>query len=265
MMRSNASRIGLLAVAMISAVLAGCASSGAAPRAADPTRAETAAAYNLQLGVAYLQQGNLALAKDKLERALAQNARDPNVHGALAMLNEKLGKLADADKHYRTALKLSPRNPDLTNNYAVFLCRTGRVEDGVKRFMDAARNPLYQAPWRAYTNAGVCLRGANRLDEAAVSFGRSLRIRPNDAEALFQLADLELGRGRAPASRELLDRYLLTFPATADLLWLGARAARAQGDRLAEERFLRRLQRDFPDSEQSRESRGAARSGVSAP
>lgn len=247
----------IMAAVMLASVLGGCASSGAPPRAADPTRSETAAAYNLQLGVAYLQQGNLALAKDKLERALAQNARDPNVHGALAMLNEKLGKLPDADKHYRTALKLSPRNPDLTNNYAVFLCRTGRVEDGVKRFMDAARNPLYQAPWRAYTNAGVCLRSANRLDEATVSFGRSLRIRPNDAEALFQLADLELGRGRAPAARELLDRYLLTFPATPDLLWLGVRTARAQGDRLAEERFLRRLQRDFPDSEQARESRGA--------
>ncbi len=251
----------LLAVAIAAAMVVGCASSssGPAPRQADPTRSETAAAYNLQLGVAYLQQGNLQLAKDKLERAQAQNNRDPNVHSALAMLNEKLGKLPDADRHYRQALKLSPRNPDITNNYAVFLCRTGRVEEGVKRFMDAARNPLYQAPWRAYTNAGVCLRGANRIDEAANSLTRALRIRPNDAEAQFQLAELELGRGRAPIAREMLDRFLGAFPATPDLLWLAVRTTRAQGDRLAEERFLRRLQRDFPDSEQTRESRAAPR------
>jgi type IV pilus assembly protein PilF len=233
------------------AFAAGCASAPPAARD-DPTRAQTAAAYNVQLGVAYLQQGNLALAKEKLDRAMQQNPRDATVHGALALLNEKLGNVADADRYYRSALRLAPRNPDLTNNYAVFLCRTGRVEEGVRRFADAARNPLYRTPWRAHANAGVCLRGAKRYDEAALNLQQAQRLRPDDAETAFQLGELELERGRPAAARELVERYLAAFPATPELLWVGARAARGQNDRLAEERFLRRLQRDFPDSPQAR-------------
>ena len=39
---------------------------------------------------------------------------------------------------------------------------------------------------------------------------------------------------------------------TPDLLLLGVRVARAQGDRLARERYARKLQLDFPASDQAR-------------
>lgn len=244
-------------------LLAGCASAPQSPMKSDePTRSETAAQYNLQLGVAYLQQGNLALAKEKLERAQAQDARNPTLHGALALLNEKLGKPREADAYYRSALRLSPRNPDLTNNYAVFLCRTGKVDDGIKRFNDAARNPLYRTPWRAYANAGVCLRGAKRYDEAAKYLTEAQRRRPEDPETAFQLGELALDRGRPAEARDLVERHLGAYAATPDLLWVGARAANALGDRLAEERYVRRLQRDYPDSPQAKAAQGAPRAGA---
>lgn len=240
------------------ALAAGCAS--APPTARDePTRVQTAAAYNLQLGVAYLQQGNLPLAKEKLDRAMQQNPRDATIHGALALLNERLGNVAEADRYYRAALRLAPRNPDLTNNYAVFLCRTDRVEEGVRRFTEAARNPLYRTPWRAHVNAGVCLRSVKRYDEAATHLQQAQRLRPDDPETAFQFAELELERGRPETAREIVERYLANFSATPELLWVGARAARGQRDRLAEERFLRRLQRDFPDSAPARAAQDGAR------
>lgn len=248
-------RLAMLAVA---ALAAGCASAPPAARD-EPTRAETAAVYNLQLGVAYLQQGNLPLAKEKLDRAMQQNPREATIHGALALLNEKLGNVADADRYYRSALRLAPRNPDLSNNYAVFLCRSDRVEEGVRRFAEAARNPLYRTPWRAYANAGVCLRGAKRYDEAAANLLQAQRLRPDDAETAFQFGELELERGRPEAAREIVERHLAAFNATPELLWVGARAARGQSDRLAEERFLRRLQRDFPDSPQARAAQAGSR------
>jgi len=240
---------GLIA-AVLAVVLAACAAPS--PQRPEPTRAETAAGFNLQLGIAYLRQNNLALAKEKLERALAQNPRDPNVHAAMALLHERFGDAAAADRAYRNAIRIDGRNPDIQNNYAVFLCRSGRVEDGVERFQAVARNPLYRTPDVAYTNAGVCLRSARRLDEAASKLARALTIRPNAAEAAFQLGDLDLERGKLDEARTRLDQYLAAFTPTPDLLLLGTRIARAQGDRLAEERFGRRLTRDFPESEQAR-------------
>lgn len=265
---------GLRALPRVGALLglawlaAGCASGGgggANPQRAEPSRAETAAVYNLQLGVAYLQQGNLPLAKEKLERALQQNPRDATTHGAMALLNEKLGDVREADRFYRSALRLSPRNPDLTNNYAVFLCRSGNVDAAIGKFRDATRNALYRTPWRAHINAGVCLRGAKRYDEAAASFTQALRLRPVDAEAAFQFGELELERGRPAAARDLVDRFLAANNATPELLWVAARAARGLGDRLGEERLSRRLQRDFPDSPQARAAESEPRAPAPGP
>lgn len=248
-------------------LLGGCASGGSGmnPTRAEPTRAETAASYNLQLGVAYLQQGNLPLAKEKLERALQQNPREATTHGAMALLNEKLGNLRDADRFYRSALRLAPRNPDLTNNYAVFLCRSGNIDAALVKFSEATRNALYRTPWRAHINAGVCLRGAKRYDEAAARFTEALRLRAGDTEAVYQFGELELERGRPAAARDVVDQYLASFNATPELLWVAARAARALGDRLGEERLARRLQRDFPDSPEARATQAEPRQQATAP
>nr|PZN75856.1 MAG: type IV pilus biogenesis/stability protein PilW [Pseudomonadota bacterium] len=245
-LRSRTTR--LTASLACAGLLAACASGATSGKASS----NDAAAYNVQLGIAYLQQGNLALAKEKLERAERQNPRDPNVHGALALLHERLGNESQVERHYRTALRLSPRNPELSNNFAVYLCRKGRVDEGVSRFRDAASNPLYRTPEAAHTNAGVCLRTAGRLEEAEESFLRAIDIRANFAEAVFQLADLQLQQGRTAEARTRLERFLGENEATPDLLLLGVRIARATGDRVAEERYARRLRVDFPGSEQTR-------------
>jgi len=211
-----------------------------------------AAVYNVQLGAAYLEQGNLPLAKEKLDRALKENPNDPNVHSVLALLYERLRDPKRADAEFRTALRLAPRDPEIANNYAGYLCRTGRVDEGVRRLLEAARDPLYRTPEVAYTNAGVCLRGAHRDAEAERYLRQALDTKPNFAEAAFQLGDLEFALGRVADARKRVDSYLGSYSATADLLLLGVRASRALGDRLAAERYARRLRVDFPDSAQTR-------------
>jgi len=211
-----------------------------------------AASYNVQLGVAYLQQGNLALAKEKLERAAEENGSDPNVHSALALLYERLGDDHKADSEYRAALRLAPRNPEVSNNYAVFLCRTKRVDEGVRRLLEAAHDPLYRTPEAAYTNAGVCLRAVHHDAEAQANFQRALQIRPNFAEAVYQLGDLEFSQGHTREAKERVQRYLETYNATPELLLLGVRTSRSVGDRVNAERYARRLRVDYPDSEQTR-------------
>jgi type IV pilus assembly protein PilF len=208
--------------------------------------------YNMQLGMAYLNQGDLGLAKEKLDRAVVENPADPNVHSAMAMLQDRLGHPDQADKEFKAALSLGPRNPDVLNNYAVYLCRTGRTDEGVKAFEEAAHNALYRTPEAAYTNAGVCLRSAKRDTQAAMSFQRALKVRPNFAEAAYQLADLDFRRGELQEARETVDQFMASFEPTPDLLLIGVQITRKQGDRMAEERFARKLRMDFPSSDQTR-------------
>ena len=152
---------------------------------------DEASGYNVQLGLGYLQQGNLVVAKEKLERALRESPRSPKVHSAMGLLYERLGDPKRADEEYRTALRYAPKDPEVANNYAVFLCKSDRTEEGVKYFLEAARNPLYRTPEAAYTNIAVCLRAAHRDEEAKENLQRALSVKPNFAEAAYQLTDLE--------------------------------------------------------------------------
>lgn len=207
---------------------------------------------NLQLGVSYLQQGNMPIAKQKLERARDQNPRDMQVHSALALLYEKLGEDALADGEHKIALRLAPRDPDVQNNYAVYLCRKGRTAEGVALFEQSAANRLYRTPWAAFTNAGVCLRRAGRDAEAAQRFQKAVDIRADYSEAVLQMADLELAQKDAVGSYRRVEAYLARYPANADLLLLAWRAARALQDQSNVERLAKRLQAEFPRSEQAR-------------
>jgi type IV pilus assembly protein PilF len=236
-----------VAVAVLAAALvAGCSAS--AKKAQKKTDASN---YNMQLGISYLNQGNLGLAKQKLDRAMKENPGDPNVHSAMAMLNDRLGLRDKADAEFKEALNLAPNNPDIQNNYAVYLCRIGRPDEGVKLFEQAAHNGLYRTPEVAHTNAGVCLRNAKRDTQAAMSFQRALQIKPNFAEAAYQLADLDFERGMLDDARSTVDSFVSSFEATPDLLLIGVRIAHQQRDRMAEEKFARKLRMDFPSSDQA--------------
>jgi len=227
--------------------LAGCAS-----QEANEKKQADASTYNTQLGISYLRQGDINLAKEKLDRAVQENPDNPEVHSARAMLYDRMNEPANADAEFKTALRLAPHDPDVSNNYAVYLCQTGRATEGVHRFEEVARNALYRTPWVAYTNAGVCLRTAKRNAEAIRDFKQALQIRPNFAEAAYQLGDLQLQGGNLTEARAQVDTYLGAFEATPDLLLLGVRIARAQNDRIAASQYSRKLRLDFPSSAQAK-------------
>jgi type IV pilus assembly protein PilF len=238
--------VALLAPALL---LCACVTTGDTRLKKSP---EAAGAANVQLGAAYLQQNNLPVAKEKLEKAAEQTPKDPVVHGMLGLLYHRLGDDKRAEKEYRTALELAPGDPDQLNNYAVFLCSVGRTDEGVNRFEEAARNPLYRTPWAAYVNAGVCLRGAKRDADAEARFLRALQVNPNYAEAVVQLADLDLSQHRAAEALQRVSEFLKTNPSSPDLLLLGWRAAHELKDPVGAAQMAWRMQSDFPDSEQAR-------------
>jgi type IV pilus assembly protein PilF len=237
---------------LTASLLIGCVSSDGskALKREDPT--EAAAKTNIQLGIAYLQQGNYTVAREKLERSLKQNPKDPDVHTTLGLLYDRTGEPKLADKHYQEALKLAPDNPDVSNNYAIYLCKRGRVEEGVERFSAVAANKYYRTPEVALTNAGACLRNAKRFDEAQAKFIGAIKLRPDYSEATVQLANLHVERGQLPEARKVVDSYLGAFRPKPDVLFAGVTVARAAKDKMSEEKYSRALRLEFPESAQAR-------------
>lgn len=231
-------------------VLAGCVTTdtGTAERKGSP---EEAARINYELGAEYMRQGNLELARERLERAVAQDPELAPARSALALIYDKQGDTELADDQYRRALRLAPNDGGVQNTYAVFLCKRQRYDEAVEYFTRAASNSRYGTPEAALTNAGVCL--LQKPDQVAAEnyFRRALQRNPGYSEALLQMADLSLERGNFLRARAFVQRYLAQHPPSAEILWIGVRAERALGDREAAARHAASLETRFPSSAQA--------------
>lgn len=228
--------------------LAGCAST---PQSGQVSETD-AARYNVQLGMSYLQRGDLEGAREKLERAAQQNPSLPAAHAALGILYERAGDVERARTHLRRASRLAPDDPNQLNNYGGFLCRQGDRREGIRHFEMVASNAFYRTPEAALTNAGVCARGIPDAELAEAYFRRALEQNRSHAEALLQLADLSLETQRTLQARAFLQRFEAFSPHSASSLALGHRIENAAGDVRAAEQYASRLRREFPDSREAR-------------
>jgi type IV pilus assembly protein PilF len=230
----------------------GTSSSNNAIAEQSSSKTQQAASLNLQLGVDYMQIGNLQVAEQKLLKAQEENPRDPQVHSALALLYVRIGNDTKANAQYKEALRLAPSDPVVLNFYGVYLCGKGRTDEGVKYLTQAAQNQLYQTPWAAYTNAGLCLHDAKRIPESEQYFLRAVSIKPNFEQAVVQLGLVEIELQHPADAARLVREYLAIGQASADVLLVGWRAAQQLDDQEATARYAKRLQSEFPTSEQAR-------------
>jgi type IV pilus assembly protein PilF len=210
-----------------------------------------AAKANISLGIAYMQQGNLLLAKEKLERAAKQDPKSTDVNWAMASLYERMEMPKEADRNYKKAIDLSPNNSQIANTYAVFLCRQGDMDRALPLFDKVIADKLYQTPYAAAANAGMCLRDDKRTAEAKRYFERAVAMGPGFADASVGLADLQIAQGDTTGAMKTVDSFVKNGTKSADVLVVGVRAAVAQKDCPATARYALLLRRDFPNAPQT--------------
>ncbi len=246
--RARAARL-LGAAAMLACIFAlqACSSSSGLA-GSDQSSSEKAAQANLDLGAAYLRDGQPQVAIDKLQRALDQNPRLAEAHSTIALAYDQLGQTDDAEKHYRRATQLAPDDPAVANSYAVFLCRQHRWVDAEPYFKRAASNPRYATPAVALANAGTCARGAGKPDRAEAYYRAALEKDPKNPDALSGLMQLAYQQKDYLQSRAFLERYLDVQPASAPVLWLCYQIERQLKNPTAARQCAERLRQDFPTS-----------------
>jgi type IV pilus assembly protein PilF len=218
----------------------------------EPTKAAIA---NMQLALEYMKLGQLSNSRECIEKALNQDPSNADVQMTAGLVYERINEMSKAERAYDAANRLGKGDPNIANSYAVFLCRNGKTAAGEKLFQEVAVNPLYQTPWVAWGNAGSCARGSGDMVNAEKFFNRALAIRPNYTEGLLQLGNVAFDRGDAAQALDIVQRYLAVNPPSPEVLWLGFRAQRKLGDAVAAAVFARRVQAEFPDSEQAQNMR----------
>ena len=244
----------IVAVAACLAAAAGCITSGT--KAPLPASGTDAAQYNLQLGISYFRQGKYDAAKEKLQRALAQDPNLATAHTALALVYERLEDPDGAEREHRRAAALAPDDPDVQNALGVFLCaQRDRQAEALRVFDKAIAIPLSKKTVNRamlYTNAGTCAKYSD-LPRAEAYLRRALAEAPNFPDALLQLAEVSLAQGNGLAARAFLERYLGARGPTAPALLLGSRIEAALGDAPAAARYAQQLRTDFPTAAEVRQ------------
>lgn len=248
-------KLGVLCAALSALACAVALVPTALLQAAEPGSREAqvqAAEVNTELALAYMRENNLQAAREKIDKALVQNARTPSTQMAAGFIYDKLGDKKKAGAHFDQAIKLAGSDrPDVVANAAVFFCMNGNAKRGETYLLQAAASPLNRRPDVAYANAGRCARDDKRPQEAEQSFRKALEINPRQPEALLQMAGLAQENGNGLQARAFLERYTSVAPVTAETLWLGRTIELGLGDKEQAARYAQRLRDEFPTSKEA--------------
>ena len=201
----------------------------------------------------YYARGNFAVALSEARLALKDDSTYYPAHNMLALIYMELREDVLARESFDRALRISPNNPEVLNNFGWFLCLRTETQRGLDMMVRAAQDTQYASPEKAWLSAGLCLRRVGRNNEAEDALRRAVQIRPDLIGALYNLALLTYERGEWKDAENYLMRYTRLAAPTLEALVLGVRIARAKQDKVAEDSFMQQIRRRFPDSPQLRE------------
>ncbi len=255
--RQSALLIGL--VCILSACSTTPPDEGTKDMAAITKQNSIAADYNVQLGVGYLQQGDMARSKRKLLLALDQAPNWPPAIDAMAYYLETTGDNKSAETYYLRAISVAPKDGSAHNNYGTYLCRTKRFQQADQQFMMAVQDPNYINTAEAYENAGLCAMQVPNNVTALAYFQKAIMADPKRPVSYLELSQLTFMQGNYPLAQQYFDNYSTLSPAMGpDALWLGIRLARQLGDPTTAGRFALQLQSKFPHSAENQQLMAAS-------
>ena len=180
------------------------------PAPALPPRA-LAAAY--QQAVVLLNGGRPSDALQLATRLLAAAPGHPQVLNLAASAERALGRLADAEAHWRAAIAAQPGHINAYNNLGLLLADVGRTEEAAALF----RCALDIRPEAATCiNLANLLLGQGHADEAGQLYEQALQLQPDNADAHYNLGLLLHGQHRAAAAEASFRRAAKLIPDFAD-------------------------------------------------
>lgn len=206
-----------------------------------------AALTNVELGLGYLAQGQVARAKTKLTHAIKLAPKISETHSAMAYFLEMVGEFRDAEHEHKKAVNLSAQGA-VYNNYGAFLCRRGRLKEADQAFHKAIEDKEYARTAEVYENAGLCALKWPDDSKATEYLTAAVRRDPRRSSAFLELATLSLKQGKFEEAKEWLNRYQAIAEQSARSLWLGIKLSKALKDENAAANQALILKNLFEDS-----------------
>ncbi|WP_252106770.1 MULTISPECIES: type IV pilus biogenesis/stability protein PilW [unclassified Halomonas] len=234
--RTTFLRVPALSIIMGSLLLAGCATRGTEP---SPQTGQDAADAYSQLGVAYLERGNLSRALNALDRAIEIDPRHAEALQGMALVYQQQGETQLATRYFEQAVSAAPSFTRARNNYAAFLYQQGQYRQACEQLEIASTDAQYANRAQLFTNLGQCYMALDDVPRARERFVRAQSIDPRSPRGYLMLAELEVSQGNFERAWAPLQSYLQLAGPDRQALTLAASVARARGDEQAAAEYQR--------------------------
>lgn len=227
-------------------VLSGCVTE--THRVGRPVDLEKSLQAHVDLGLGYMAQGNLARAKEKLNRAMEIDPNAATVHNAYALLFQLENETEIAEQHFLRAIRLDPKYSAARNNFGAFLFSEGRYKEAIEQLEVGAQDPFYRSRSQVFENLGVCYLKTGDKKSAKEAFDHATSLNPRQTRSILELAELAYEQQDYSQAQNLYKRYLAISEQSARSLWLGIRVAQIfqKNDELASYALM--LKNIFPAS-----------------
>jgi type IV pilus assembly protein PilF len=184
---------------------------------------EKALASHIQLGLGYLRNKNLDLARYHFEKALKFNANSPGALNGQALMYQIEGETDLAEQYFVKALAQDPGFSQARNNFAIYLFQQKRYEEAYTAFETVSRDMQYSHRAGALLNLGRAAKRVDKIDRAEAVFKQAVALSPRLTQALIELAEIKFNQKEFAESKRYLDRFSSSSRQTARSLWLSIR------------------------------------------
>jgi tetratricopeptide (TPR) repeat protein len=157
------------------------------------------------LGMALINNKHLDGGRGRIKRIL----RDGDSAEAHVMMGTTYLTVTEYDKalnEFKRAVEMNPKLPYVNSLYGQTLVRMGDTEEATAAF----RRELEINPndFDSCLQMGVLLKKDQKLDEAREFLGRALTLRPNEPNARFFLASIDVAQGNLTEALLLLEQLV---------------------------------------------------------
>ena len=170
----------------------------------------------LEQAVQYHRQGRLHDAERLYRDALRESPRDFDTLHLLGVLKLQQGGASDALPLLQQAIEVRPNALDVLSNLSVALLALNRPAEALANFDKILAAKPQEVS--ALFGRGTVLAQLGRADEALISIDRALSVKPDHAPALFNRATILAGLGRYPGALAAYDEVIALVPAHVDAL-----------------------------------------------
>jgi len=131
-------------------------------------------------------------------------------HRTAALMLHRQGRLAEAEQEYRTALSLDGSHCDTMEWLGALCLQVGKTDEAVRWLGEAAERCPDTAAY--HDNLAAALMRAQRPEEAAAAYRRSLAAAPDSIETRINLANVLRLLGRHSQAMTILDQAVAMDP-----------------------------------------------------